>query len=501
MTDALRLLGSVAKLLNSGIETQAALAQVAETLRRDLPAQSISIWTRGPGATAFSAISAPPARHPPQLVEGLESLPQGDSRRFPLEHGGTRIGLLEAELKGDPIQLGILEVAGDLLAPYLASLELSEDLAGEVAIKWREIEEHRRFTSLVIDSLPVGLYVVDRSYLIQIWNRKRETGTQGVRRDQVVGRPVFEVLTRQQPEQLRAEFDRVFRTGEIQLSEHAVTLGGETRHFRLSKIPMRLGGDEISHVITIGEDVTEARSTQVQVMQSEKLAAIGQLAAGVMHEINNPLATISACVAAIQGFRPEARHPGGSTVEEYLEIIDKEVGRCTRIVDGLLDFSRAKGTSKAPVALNALIENTLFLLKHHRRFKRLSLVRELEPDLPPTLGNQEQLTQVLMALMLNALDAMQGGGRLTLRSGRNLHRPGEVLVEVMDTGPGIPSTDQTKIFEPFYTTKPPGHGTGLGLSICYGIVEDHRGRIEVDSAPGRGAVFRVYLPIHEESDK
>jgi C4-dicarboxylate-specific signal transduction histidine kinase len=159
-------------------------------------------------------------------------------------------------------------------------------------------------------------------------------------------------------------------------------------------------------VITIGEDVTEARSTQAQVMQSEKLAAIGQLAAGVMHEINNPLATIGACVAAIQGLQPESRHPGGSTVEEYLEIIDKEVARCSRIVDGLLDFSRPKGKSKAPVALNALIENTLFLLKHHRRFKRLSLVRELEPDLPATLGNQEQLTQVLMALMLNALDAM-----------------------------------------------------------------------------------------------
>lgn len=496
--DALRLVGSVARLLNSGIETEAALGAVAETLRRGLPARSISLWMRGPGATTFSAISAPPTREPARMVEALESLPEAGGPRFPLEHGGTRIGLLEAELAGDSTQLEILGITAEILAPYLASLELSEDLAGEVAIQWREIEEHRRFTSLVIDSLPVGLYVVDRSYLIQIWNRKRETGTQGLRRDQVVGRPVFEVLTRQPAEQLRAEFDRVFQTGEIRLSEHEVTLGGETRYFRLSKIPMRLSGDEISHVITIGEDVTEARSTLAQVMQSEKLAAIGQLAAGVMHEINNPLATISACVAAIQGLWPEARRPGGSTVEEYLEIIDAEVDRCTRIVDGLLDFSRPKGTSKAPVALNALVENTLFLLKHHRRFKRLSLVRELEPDLPPALGNQEQLTQVLMALMLNALDAMDGGGRLTLRTGRNGHRPGEVVVEVIDTGHGIPSADQSKIFEPFYTTKPPGRGTGLGLSICYGIVEDHRGRIEVDSAPGRGAVFRVYLPIWRE---
>ena len=143
--------------------------------------------------------------------------------------------------------------------------------------------------------------MVDRDYRIQIWNRKRETGTQGLRRGEVVGRPVFDVLTRQSREQLRAEFDRVFATGEIQQSELEVAHGDEVRHFRLSKIPMRLDGDAITHVITIGEDVTEWHAVQGQILQAEKLAAIGQLAAGVMHEINNPLATIGACVAAIQG--------------------------------------------------------------------------------------------------------------------------------------------------------------------------------------------------------
>ena len=121
-----------------------------------------------------------------------------------------------------------------------------------MAAQSREIEEHRRFTSLIVDSLPLGLYVVDRDYRIQSWNRKRETGTQGLRRDDVVGRPVFDVLTRQPAAQLRAEFDRVFETGEIQQTEQEVTLGGESRFFRLSKIPMRLEGDEITHVITIG---------------------------------------------------------------------------------------------------------------------------------------------------------------------------------------------------------------------------------------------------------
>jgi two-component system NtrC family sensor kinase len=112
------------------------------------------------------------------------------------------------------------------------------------------------------------------------------------------------------------------------------------------------------------------------------------------------------------------------------------------------------------------------------------------------MGNAEQLTQVLMALMLNAVDAMDDRGTLTVRTGRNPSRADEVVVEIEDNGIGIPRADQSKIFEPFYTTKPPGRGTGLGLSICYGIVEDHQGRIELDSQPGRGSIFRVFLPVH-----
>ena len=489
----LALVAAVAKLLNEGLGTEATMAAVAESLRRGVPAEAVAVWHREHGTPAFRAAQAPAANDGPPPVRSLDAVPlRAGWRRYTMEHEGVRLGLLDVRLAPAARDPETLPIVADFLAPYLAAAELSVDLAGEVAAQSREIEAHRRFTSLIVDSLPVGLYVVDREYRIQSWNRKRETGTQGLKRDDVVGRPVFDVLTRQPAAQLRAEFDRVFTTGEIQQTEQEVSVGGETRRYRLNKIPMRLDGDAITHVITVGEDVTESHRVQRQILQSEKLAAIGQLAAGFMHEINNPLATISACVAAIEGRLPAG--PETAQAEEYLQTIDREVDRCSRIVDGLLHFSRPKAGPRRPVSLNALVEETLFLLKHHQRFKQLQVTCVLSPGLPDAEGSAEQLTQVLMALMLNAVDAMEQGGRLTVRTGLSPARADEVVVEVQDTGIGIAPGDQGKIFEPFYTTKPPGRGTGLGLSICYGIVSDHRGRIEVDSVPGRGATFRVFLP-------
>jgi len=490
---ALALVGQVARVLNSGLAPDETLRAVVATMQSSLAAKRVLIWRRQANLSRFSGVALPTGEH--EAVSLDELPPSGPGiRRFPLVHGGARLGVLEVEFQEpQATETPVLQILCDLLAPFLDAMTLSEDLALEVASRSREIEEQRRFTSLIIDSLPVGLYVIDRDYRIQVWNRKRETGTQGLRRTEVMGRQVFDVLTRQPAAQLRAEFDRVFRAGEVQQMEMEVEGAEDTRYYRISRIPMRLDADAITHVITIGEDVTESREVQLRILQSEKLAAVGQLAAGVMHEINNPLATIGACVAAIQSRLGEA---ADSTVGEYLEIIDKEVDRCTRIVDGLLDFSRPKEAApKQPAAVNALVERTLFLLKHHQRFRRINVSRQLGDDLPPVLVNDEQMIQVLMALMLNGVDAMEDGGVLTVRTRQHPYRKDEVLVEVADTGHGIPAADLQKIFEPFYTTKPPGRGTGLGLSICYGIVEQHLGRLEVESLPGLGSTFRVFLPV------
>jgi two-component system NtrC family sensor kinase len=505
----LRVLAEVAGILATDPASPAALAGVVEALRRGLSLRWCGLWVRNEAGTGYRAVCAP-ASGPAGEVDGArvaEWIARGTARepaaggavvRFPLVQDEEPFGVLEAMVPADGlahVAHDVLLVVARLLAPVLAAAELSQDLVSEVALRTREVEAQRNFAARIIDSLPVGLYVVDRDYRIRAWNRKREAGTQGVARDDALGREIFEVLDRQPRELLKREFDRVFETGEIQQVEMESQSSGEVRYYRITKIPMRLADERISHVITIGEDVTEWRQAQQRLSETDKLAAIGQLAAGVMHEINNPLATILACAEAL-ALRGDELAPGNrAAYEEYLKIIDAEVQRCRRIVDGLLDFSRPRSGTQQTVQLNAVVEQTLFLLKHHDRFKRLTVVRELEPALPPVQADAERLIQGFMALMLNATDAMDARGVLTVRTQRNPNREDEVLVEFIDTGHGIPQEQLPKIFEPFYTTKPQGRGTGLGLSICYGIIQEHRGRIEVESQVGVGSDFKVYLPI------
>lgn len=505
----LRVLADVVDILAAGFVTEDALARVTTVLRRGLDLADARLWLRAATGSGFRLVAgSPPAAAEAPFAPGQKWFRQelereggagsGTRLRFPLVFEEQGLGALELRLAGgrsDGLASDVGHVVARLLAAVVAATELSQDLASEVALASREAESQRNFVGRIIDSLPVGLYVIDQDYVIRAWNRQRESGTQGVARDDAVGREIFGVLDRQPRELLRREFDRVFESGEIQQMEMESTASGESRFYRVSKIPMRLDDVHITHVITIAEDVTEWRRAQQRLAQTEKLVAVGQLAAGVMHEINNPLATILACAEALSHRAEELPGPARAGFEEYLKIIDTEVQRCRRIVDGLLDLSRPKSGEKQRVDVNHLVEQTLFLLKHHDRFKRISVRRQFAPGLPPVLVDPERLIQSFMSLMLNAMDAMNSRGVLTVRSSRFPGRgAGEVLVEFIDTGTGIRQEELSKIFEPFYTTKPQGRGTGLGLSICYGIIEDHRGRIEVESQVGVGSNFKVYLP-------
>ena len=279
------------------------------------------------------------------------------------------------------------------------------------------------------------------------------------------------------------------------------TATGDVRTFRISKIPMRLDDDLVTHVITLGEDITEWKAAIDRTAQSEKLAAIGQLAAGVMHEINNPLATIAACAESLTLIPSVVAHPaaaGKSGPLEFLHIIDLEVQRCKRIVNGLLDFARPKPATRQPLDLNTVVQHGLFLLQHHPQYKRVKVVTELEMAAPMMVhGDADQLVQVLMALVINALDATPDGLRISIRTRAVNLRSGEprAMLEVADEGPGVARHNHSKIFEPFFTTKSHGKGTGLGLAISYGIISDHRGVLELVTNDAPGATFRVSLPL------
>jgi two-component system, NtrC family, sensor kinase len=392
-------------------------------------------------------------------------------------------------------QRTFLATVADILAPVLRQAAYAQRLESEVAERTAQINRERKVTERIIDSLPVGLYVIDRDYRISVWNRKRETGMQGVSREEAIGRTIFEILHRQPAEVLRREFDEVFATGRLQTFHMESSVTGELRTYRISKIPMRLENGPVTHVITVGEDVTEWRAAQDRFAQAEKLAAIGTLAAGVMHEINNPLATIAACAESLE-LDGAGNTPG---VLDGLRLIQSEVHRCKGIVDTLLEFSRPKESEKTLVNLNDAIERTLFVMRHHTRFKRLNVQQELDTSLSAVVhGNVEQLMQVFMALLINAMDAMNDRGTVTLRT-RWAPDARAVIADIVDEGEGIRRADLQKIFEPFFTTKPPGRGTGLGLSICYAIIAEHGGRIEVDSEPGKGSAFRIILPRADDT--
>ena len=502
---ALATVAEIAASLASGGPLEETIPRALATTQRALGADECVLWlVAATGVTRASGVGASvtaPAEVHALLDAGLDE--RGPLVVERLLVSTRRVGAisLRRERKLDDAERLLLGTIGNLVAPTLAHSEYSRQLEVEVQLRTRQIEEQRRFTERIIDSLPVGLYVIDREYRIHAWNRKRETGMQGVSREEAIGRTIFEILHRQPAALLRREFDDVFASGRMQQFQMESEATGDVRTYRISKIPMRIDDAAVTHVITIGEDITEWKEAQERFAQSERLAAIGQLAAGVMHEINNPLATIAACAESLDLRLADMRD---ATIDvpaecaDYTKIIDSEVHRCKRIVDGLLDFSRPKPTTRTLVDVNEVLEQTLFLLKHHSKFKKLQVAREYDADLGArVLGNGDQLVQVFMALLLNAMDAMAERGTIVLRT-RRLRSPDEVIVaEVIDQGFGIRRTEITRIFEPFYTTKSPGRGTGLGLSICYGIVADHGGRIEVDSVPGAGSTFRIIFPAGE----
>jgi two-component system, NtrC family, sensor kinase len=387
-------------------------------------------------------------------------------------------------------------LAAHICSLYQAARDTSFSLAKEVEKRTAETESQKRFIEAIIDSLPLSLYAVDRNYRVVAWNRNRELGELGIPRGSALGKNVFKVLTRQPRNVLELEFSRVFESGEIErIEQETTTTRGDIRHWLISKIPMWADtSGKVSHVITVGEEVTDRVEANRAVARAEKLAAVGRLAAGVVHEINNPLATISACAESLESRLNEGAFDGSPMLEdlrEYLGLIRSEAFRCKTITNGLLDFSRTRASDHVTIDLGDVIASAVRLLSHQKRRSAVEFKLDIAEDLLPVSGDPGQLQQAVIALATNALDAMVLSGILTITASNQADK---VVVEVIDNGVGIQPENLPKIFEPFFTTKEIGKGTGLGLAVCYGILTEHGGTLDVQSSVGIGTTFTITLP-------
>ncbi len=396
--------------------------------------------------------------------------------------------------------LGLGKTAeGDFLSSD--DVQLLETLAGYIGIAvqnarlYKSLEEKagqyerlKEFNENIVESISVGVLAVDLEDRIESWNSQMEVMF-ALPRLEALGRPLGEVL----PAAFLEEYYRVRQAQGIHnlYKFRLVTTTGDTRVANIAIAPLVTKAFSVIGRLIIVDDITERIDLESQLSQAEKLSSIGLLAAGVAHEVNTPLAVISSYAQML------AKQVHGDEKQSVLlDKITRQTFRASEIVNSLLNFSRTSGTEFADVDLNRVIKDTLTLLEHQFKTARVTVQQDLYPELPPIHGNTGKLQQVFLNLFLNAKDAMPGGGTLKI-STVNGHR---VQVKVSDTGTGIAQEHIHRIYDPFFTTKnkpKTGHsgGTGLGLSVTYGIIQEHAGKIRVDSTPGRGTTFVMDFPL------
>lgn len=261
-----------------------------------------------------------------------------------------------------------------------------------------------------------------------------------------------------------------------------------------TEVDLRKSNDEIGLLADsfnemsrkMASDIESLRRMNDQLVRADKLAAMGTLAAGVAHEVNNPLASISSLIQMMRS------QNGSADLHERLDLIQDQIQRITRVTRDLTDFARARPAAKSTVTINEIIDAALRLAGFDTTFQRLTLIKDLAEGLPAIVADADQLQQVFLNILLNARDAMPDGGELSIIT-REIGD--EILIEISDTGSGIEPRASKQIFDPFFTTKPAGKGTGLGLAVCYGIVTAHGGRLEFRENIPAGATFVVSLPV------
>jgi PAS domain S-box-containing protein len=350
------------------------------------------------------------------------------------------------------------------------SLTLSRQ---ELAEANRQLAILKEFSENIIESLPLGVATLDESLRVKSWNHGMEMIT-GVEKSDALSSEAATLLTCLEP--------RLF-TPEIHEGEVTCRRNFDPQIILKGHLS-RLTGEQKGYVLVL-EDITEKKKIEEELFRATKHASVGRLAAGVAHEIGNPLASISSLVQEMQS---ELVSP---FVKGSLGTINEHVHRIARIVRNLGDFARLYPRQKVPTSLRDILENTLNLVRYDRHFKKIEIHTDVAQT-PPLKIDPDQIQQVFLNLVLNARDAMPEGGSLDIAIRQS---NGHVEMLFADTGRGIAPEVKDKIFDPFFSTKGPTKGTGLGLSICYSIIKDHGGTIEIESEQGKGSRFTIRIPV------
>ncbi len=406
---------------------------------------------------------------------------------FPLAAGGELYGVLDvgyapgADARaGDEPRLAAFAAH---LALALRTLRLADDTLGL-----------RDYQARLLENASALILGIDRGWRITVCNRAL-LELVGRRRETVLGRDLRDFLTSDQRQYLTSAF------AAAMLGQHhaAITVALPTRHHGTVRTVWSIApvgrqgaaGGPVEAVVAIGQDMSPIETLQQQVVRAERLATLGQLAAGVVHELNNPLTSITVYAEYLVR-KLESQGADGADLEK-LRRIGASAQRILRFSRDLVQYARPSGRDVEPVDLSAVVRQSVSICEHLVERGGVSLAVDVDPDLPVVRAVGGQLEQVLINLITNAVHAVELGGRIVVRA--QVDSPSTVALEVADSGPGIPDEDREKIFEPFFTTKSDGKGTGLGLPIVKNIVDQHRGEISVGRSELGGAAFRVILPI------
>ncbi len=371
---------------------------------------------------------------------------------------------------------------------------------------WAKLREERNKAQQYLNIAGVIIVAINDKGIVSLINRKG-CDVLGYKEEEITGKNWFNLCV---PERMRKERKNTLKKvmagekKEVEDYENLIlTKSGEERIVAWHNTTLTDEKGRIIGTLSSGEDITLRKQTEEELIRSEKLVSLGQLAASIAHEVNNPLAGIMIYVKLFLKKYKEKKLQTENTEKQLLKM-DKELDRTTRIIRNLLDFARQSEPNIRPVDINKVLEAALLLVGHQINLENIKLEKKSDAHLPLILADFDKIQQVLINIIMNAIQAMPDGGNLTIATSvARGTRIGESLkdtirIDISDTGVGITKENMSKLFTPFFTTKEKGKGVGLGLPVVHGIIEQHNGKIKVNSEPNAGTTFSIYLEVTDE---